>query len=249
MNNGNATRPRGTVIKVPDASPGLLFLNGQQKQFLVEGVWKSSVAPAANMTVDVALDSSGGVAAITVVDPKKAAAQKLDEALVVAKEQGARAINAALPMLQSLTARMAAARLGAAVLVWISWFFLTAASVNGGGEVSFTFWKLLGTDFDKPESIATGGSHGLFSLLCLIAIAAPFVAPFLHVAWAKFLNAAPFAACAIGFIAILVNENRAFSELSKAGVPSPFSWSFWIVVPFASTVVLGLGVLKKDGRQ
>src|SRR5579871_2183924 len=191
MNSCSAARPRATVIKVPDASPGLLFINGQQKQFLLEGVWKSAVAPAANMTVDVDLDGSGGISAITVVDAKEVGAQKLDEALGVAKEQGARALNVLLPMLRSLTARMGAVSLGAAVLVWISWFFFTSASVNVGGQVSFTFWNLLGIDFDKPESIATGGSHGLFSLLGLIAIAVPFFAPFLRVTWAKFLNAAP----------------------------------------------------------
>jgi len=81
MNSGSEARPRATVIKVPDASPGLLFINGQEKQFLLEGVWKSAVAPAANMTVDVDLDGSGGISAITVVDPKEVAAQKMDEAL------------------------------------------------------------------------------------------------------------------------------------------------------------------------
>jgi len=131
--------------------------------------------------------------------------------------------------------------------VWLSWFFFTSASVNvGGGQASFTFWNLLGIDFDKPESIATGGSHGLFSFLGLIAIALPIVAPFLRLAWAKFLSAASLAACVSGFIAISVNEHRAFSELSKAGVPSPFSWSFLAAVVFASTVVLGLGALKTD---
>jgi len=121
MTSDNATRPRGTVIKVPDASPGLLFINGQQKPFLLEGVWKSSVAPAANMTVNVDLDSRGGVSAITVVEAKEVAAQKLDEALGAAKEQGARAINVLLPMLRSLTARMGAVSFGAAVLVWLFW--------------------------------------------------------------------------------------------------------------------------------
>lgn len=247
MNSRNAAKLRGTVIKVPDASPGLLFINGQQMQFLLQGVWKSSVAPATNMTVDVDLDSSGGISAITAVDPKEVAAQRPEEVLVMAKEQGARAINVLLPMLRSLTARMGAVPLGAAVLVWISWFFFTSARVNvGGGQVSFTFWNLLGIDFGNPENIATGDSHGLFSFLGLIAIAVPFVAPFLRLTWAKFLNAAPFATCVIGFIAIFANENRAFSGLSKAGLPSPFSWSFLIVLLFASTVVLGLGALRND---
>lgn len=133
MNTVNAASPLGMVVKVPDASPGLLFVNGQQKQFLLEGVWKSAVAPAANMTVVVDLDSSGGISAITAVDPKEVAAQKLEEALGVTKEQGARVISVLLPMLRSLAVRMGAVSLGAAVLVWISWFSFTAASVNGGG--------------------------------------------------------------------------------------------------------------------
>ena len=39
-------RLRGTIVKVPDPGPGLLVVNGQQKQFTLEGIWKSPVAPA-----------------------------------------------------------------------------------------------------------------------------------------------------------------------------------------------------------
>lgn len=38
---------RGTIVKVPDTSPGLLFVNGQQKSFTLEGVWQSSSSPGA----------------------------------------------------------------------------------------------------------------------------------------------------------------------------------------------------------
>ena len=59
---------RGTIVKVPDATPGLLFVNGQQKSFMLEGIWKSPVAPALNMTVDVELDAAGAVTGVAVVD-------------------------------------------------------------------------------------------------------------------------------------------------------------------------------------
>ena len=249
MNSANVVRPRGTVIKVPDASPGLLFLNGQQVQFSLQGVWKSPVAPAANMTVDVDLDGAGAIAAITVADSKEAAGQKLNELLEVLKVQGTRLLKLLLPALRSLSARMGVVPLSAAVLVWISWFFFPAASVDmGSGRLSFSFWNLLGIDFSNPESIATGGSHGMVSFLGVIAIAVPYAAPFLRTAWSKYLNAAPFAYFVIGFIAIFVNEYRAFSDLGKMGVTNPFSWSLMIVFLAGATVVLGMGALKKPAN-
>jgi len=246
MNGANIAKPRGTVIKVPDTSPGLLFLNGQQMQFTLQDVWKSPVAPAANMTVDVDLDGAGAIAAITVADSKEAAGQKLNELVEVLKAQGTRLLKVLLPALRSLSARMGVVPLSATVFVWISWFFFPAASVDmGNGRLSFSFWNLLGIDFSNPESIATGGSHGTFSFLGVIAIAMPFAAPFLRAAWSKYLNGAPFAYFVIGFIAIFVNEYRAFSDLGKMGVTNPFSWSLMIVFLAGAAVVLGLGALKK----
>ena len=46
-------RLRETIIRTPDSSPGLLVVDGQQKSFTLEGAWKSPVAPALNMAVDV----------------------------------------------------------------------------------------------------------------------------------------------------------------------------------------------------
>ncbi len=247
MNGEISPRVRSKIVKVPDSSPGLLFVNGQQMPFVLEGVWKSPVAPVANMTVDVDLNSTGSVAAITVVDSKEAAGQKMEEVLSVVKEQLIRLGKLLLPALRSLSASMGAVALGAAVLLWIAWFFFPAAGVDiGGGRLSFTFWGLLGVDFNNPESMMNGGSnHGLFSFLGLIAIAVPFAAPYLRMAWSKYLNAAPLVYFVIAFIAIFVNERRAVSDLMKMGAPNPFSWSVMIIVPLVSAVVLGLGALKK----
>jgi hypothetical protein len=247
MNGEISPRVRSKIVKVPDTSPGLLFVNGQQMPFVLEGVWKSPVAPAANMTVDVDLDGAGSIAAITVVDSKEAAGQKMQEVLGVAKEQLIRLGKLLLPALRSLSARMGAVALGAAVLLWIAWFFFPAAGVDiGGGRLSFTFWGLLGVDFNNPESMMNGGSnHGLFSFLGLLAIAVPFAVPYLRMAWSKYLTATPLAYFVIAFIAIFVNERRAVGDLMKMGAPNPFSWSVMIIVPLVATVVLGLGALKK----
>ena len=251
MNGQTSPRVRSKIVKIPDTSPGLLFVNGQPKQFTLDGIWKSPVAPTPNMTVDVDLDGAGAIAAITVVDSKEVAAQKLNEALGVAKVQGTRLATWLLPMLRTLAARMGAVPLGAAVLLWISWFFFPAASVDaGGGRLSFSIWELLGVDFNNPASIANGGGdHGLFSLLGILAIAAPFAAPFLRMAWAKYLNGAPLAYFVIALMAIFVNEHRAFGDLAKMDVPNPFSWSAMIIVPLITTVVLGRAALKQSGNK
>jgi hypothetical protein len=243
-------RVRSKIVKIPDTSPGLLFLNGQQKQFTLEGVWKSPVAPAANMTVDVDLDDAGSIAAITVVDTKEVAGQKVNQVLQQLKAHAIRIGKMSLPALRSLTSSMGPVMLGAAVLLWISWFFFTAGTVDvGGGQVSYSFWGLLGVDFNNPETLENGGSHGFFSLLSVLCIALPFAAAFLRGTWAKYLNAAPFLAFLIGFIGIVMNEHKAFGDLSKMGAPNPFSWSFILVFLVLSSIVLGLGALKKPSAH
>ena len=79
-----------------------------------------------------------------------------------------------------------------------------AAGVDiGGGRLSFTFWGLFGVDFNNPEHDERRQlNHGLFSFLGLIAIAVPFAAPYLRMAWSKYLNAAPLVYFVIAFIAI-----------------------------------------------
>jgi|SRR5580658_816972 hypothetical protein len=249
MSGDLSPRMRSTIVKVPDASPGLLFLNGQQKQFTLDGVWKSPVAPAANMTVDVDLDGAGSIAAITVVDSQQIAKERLSQLGGVAQERGKEAAKLAQKGVGELAAHMGAVTLGAAVLFWLAWFLFPAASVAGGGAAaeSFTFWNLLGTDFNNPESVLReGGDHGVFAFLGLIAIAAPFAAPFIRAAWSKYLSAVPPVYFVIAFIAIWVNEGKAFGDLAKMGVPSPFSWSWLVILLMGITaLVLARGALEK----
>jgi hypothetical protein len=248
MSGEPSPRVRSTIVKVPDATPGLLFLNGQQMQFTLEGVWKSPVAPAANMTVDVDLDGTGAIAAITVVDSQQLAKERMTQLSGVAQERGKEAAKLAQQGIRALAARMGKMALGAATLLWVSWFFFPAASVEGGGPapISLTFWNLLGTDFNNPESILSGGNnHGFFAFLGFLCIAAPFAAPFIRVAWSKYLNAAPLAFFLIGFLTIYLNVNKAFGDMVKAGIASPFSWSWGLFVVGLAALVLAAGALKK----
>ena len=52
---------RGKVLRDPHAGPGLLMVEGQQYQFLLEGVWKSDVPPTPGLVVDLEFDSQGKI--------------------------------------------------------------------------------------------------------------------------------------------------------------------------------------------
>ena len=251
MNGQNTSTTRGTIIKVPDATPGILLANGQQQSFTLERVWKSPMAPAVNMTVDVEMDASGAIQALTVVEQHQVTKERLNQLGGVAQERGKEAAKLAQQGIGALAARMGAIPLGAAVLVWISWFFLPAASLGGAmvGSTSLTFWNLLGTDFNDPRSMmGAGSSHGFLSLLGILAIAAPFVVPFLKFPWAKYLNAAPLAIVIIGFLATWMGESKAFGDLAKMVAPNPFSWSWGIFILALAALVLAVYALKPPAR-
>ena len=243
-------KPRGTVIKIPDSARGIVFVNGEQKSFTLENVWKSAVAPAPNMTVEIEFDATGAIVAMMAVDSQQLAKERMSQLSGVAQERGKEAAKLAQQGVGALAARMGAVALGSAVLVWIAWFFFPAAGVDtGGGKISFTFWNLLGTDFKSLESLANGGgNHGLFSFLGLVAIAVPFAAPFLRASWSKYLNAAPLAYIVIGLIMIFANEHSVFSDIAKVAGTNPFSWSAMIFVLVAASAVLALGALKAPAR-
>jgi len=247
MSGEGGTRVRTTIVKVPDANPGLLFIDGQQRSFRLEGVWRSPVAPAVNMPVDVDFDSAGSIVAITAVDQQQLNKERLNQLSGVAQERGKEAAKLAQQGIGALAAKMGAVALGSAVLIWIAWFFFPAAGISGGmtGSLSYTFWDLLGVDFNDPMSVMGGkGSHGLLAIIGIVAIAAPFAAPFLKMPWAKYLNAAPLAVVVIGWLAVFMNEHKAFGDVAKLVGSSPFSFSWGIFVLVLATLVLASQVLK-----
>jgi len=248
MSGESSATVRGTIVKVPDANPGLLFFNGQQKPFTVEGIWKSPVAPAPNMTVDVALDGAGAITALTVVDAAQLNKERLNQLSGVAQERGKEAAKLAQQGVGKLAARMGAVTLAAAVVVVIAWFFLPSASLAGGfvAAQTYTFWNLLGTDFNNiAQALGAGSSLSILGILGLIALAAPFAAPFIKMPWSHYLNAAPLAVVIIGWLAIYMNENKAFGDLAKVAGSSPFSFSWGLYVLALAALVLASGALKK----
>jgi hypothetical protein len=202
------SRARGTIIKVPDATPGLLVVDGRQLPFSLEGLWRSPVAPAANMSVDVELDSAGSVASVSVVDAQQIARERLEQFGGIAQQQGKVAAEMARQGVGTLAARMGTAPLVAAVAIWVAWFFLPAITITFFTESrSFTFWEILGLNLQNPFNLT--GSHGLFGLIGLLAIAAPFARPFVVHPKASWLNALPLAFVVLAVGRLLYNINRA----------------------------------------
>ena len=188
---GTATS-RGTIIKVPDSTPGLVIVNGAQKSFTLEGVWRSPVAPAANMSVDVELNDAGGVVGIGAVDQQQLTKEKFDKLGDFAQQHGKDAAEIAKQGVGALATRMGMSALVATVVLWVAWFFLPAVNLDFFLlNRSFTFWEYLAMSLNNPQSPT--GSRGLLGLLGMLCIVAPVARPFIQHAKAKYLNAAPLA--------------------------------------------------------
>jgi hypothetical protein len=245
MNTVNTSSPRGTIIKVPDATPGLLLLNGRQYSFTLEGVWRSAVAPAPNQSVTVEIDSAGALTSITVVDQQQIAKEKLAELSGVAQERGKVVAGQIQSGIRALAARMGVVTLSVAVLIWITWFLIHAAGLGSGGEVvaSYTFWTLIGTNFADQVSVMEGGhARAWLRIIGFLAIVAPFLAPFIRETWSRFLNAAPLAVVLLSWL--VLHENMAGS-LGEMGQDNPFSYKWGFYLLLAACLVLAANALKR----
>lgn len=247
MDPSPSSKMRGTILRVPDSNPGLLFLNGDQKPFTLEGVWKSAVAPAPNMAVDVDLDSSGSIVAITVVDSHQIAKERMNELGGVAQEKGKEAAKWAQSAIGAQAARMGAVALASAALVCVGWFLFPAASIPTEipASLSFTMWNLSGIDGNDAQTIAGGGtSHGAIAFLCLAALAVPFAVPFIRVPWARYLYAAPLAFVLIAAVTSYMQMMKTIGPLVSMGMPNPFSWNWGVFVVGIAAAVLAANALK-----
>jgi hypothetical protein len=173
--------------------------------------------------------------------------ERLSQLGGVAQEEGKEAAKLARQGIGAMAARMGKVPFCAAVLLWIAWFLLPAASLSGRAVLnqSYTFWGLIGTNFTSMLLMQRATSHGLFATIGLIASAAPFVAPFLHTVWARYLNAAPLAYALVAWIVIYFNEHSAFGTIAIEEGANPFSLSWGIFVLTFASIVLAAGALKK----
>jgi hypothetical protein len=191
-----STKVRGNVIKVPDATPGLLVIGTNQKQFTLEGLWRSGRAPAPNQTVEVELDDTGNITGISVVDSAQIAREtfsnlgtKLGGAIGdITKSPGA---GNAQEILRKVVARIGMVTLGASVLLWISLFFMTGYKLDLGfvGSQSYSLWDFVGLNVNAGAGPEV--NHGFWGLIGIVCVFAPIIVPFVSNPLAKFGNSLP----------------------------------------------------------
>ena len=70
------TIKRGRILRDTTTGEGLVFVDGNQHAFRLEGMWKSEYAPKVNMTVDVEFDDAGRLVALRNVSGGGGAAGK-----------------------------------------------------------------------------------------------------------------------------------------------------------------------------
>jgi hypothetical protein len=243
-----ATKVRATIVKVPDASPGLLFVNGQQRSFTLEGIWKSPIAPAPNMTVDVELDPSGVITAITAVESRQLAKEQFDKLSGklggFAQGQGKDGANLAKQYLGQLAGRMGTIMLVSGIVLWVAWFFLPGYKLDLGflGSRTYTLWEFLGLNLAQVGTVEI--SHGFWGMLGILCIAVPFATPFVKDPRAKFANALPLV---YSLIAIYAQRSSIIKAFEGPGVPdasSALSMQLGSYVVLAAGAVLAARALK-----
>lgn len=245
------TQLQGTIIRTPGNSPGLLVVDGRQKTFTLEGVWKSPVAPAVNMAVEIELDDGGSIRGLTARDSQQVAREKLNQIGGAAQQHGKEAAEIARQGVGELAARMGKVTMGAAIIHAIAWFSFPALTLGenfSNAARTLTLRNLVGID-PNTNLETTPSNHGLFALLGLLAIAAPFAAPFLRNRKARFLYAVPLVYLVIAVFVICSDLNTLFGRHYANFVDAMnllgFSIGYGTFVLVIATLVLAVQVLRQ----
>ena len=165
---------RGKVLRDPYVGPGLLMVEGQQYQFVLEGVWQSEEPPKPGVVVDVELDNNGRVHTVTVVPEAQLAREQAEAALALARQRGSR-------IAVVISGRLGGSVLLATVFLIVGWFFLSALSIQTPlGKLNFTFWEVLGflntnNIFESLLQQGQASTGPWYEFLGVAAIFGPFV--------------------------------------------------------------------------
>ncbi len=191
-----STIRRGRILRDTSAGEGLVFVQGSQYPFRLEGMWRSEYSPKVNMPVDVEFDDQDKIVAVSSVNGQAVvgehAAQALGAAQESAKKIAAEFQAKGLPVIQEYAQRIGYPTLAALGAVIIAWFFMPAASIDAGflGKNSVTFYQSL--KFLNSGAMALqGGGAGIYGLLCFLALIAVLLPQFWNNRRAGYGMAAP----------------------------------------------------------
>ncbi|HNR23715.1 MAG TPA: hypothetical protein PKL49_11920 [Steroidobacteraceae bacterium] len=230
-----STIKRGRVLRDTSAGEGLVFVDGNQYAFRLEGVWKSEYAPKVNMGVEAEFDEQGRLMALRSVSASGVAGEQAAQALGAAQESAKRLAAElqakGLPAFQQYAQRIGYPVLAAFVALIIGWFFLAAVSVDLGfmGRNSVTFWQGLKFLNSGAAAALGGGSTGFYGLLCIAALLAVVLPQVWPNPRARYGMAAPLALMLLVLI------------VAYAKVPAVPQGAEEFAAEFRKAVSLGLG--------
>jgi len=169
---------RGRILRDTSTGTGLISANGQQYEFKLEGMWKSDISPQANMVVEFELDDAGKVISVKSVSESDLAKEQAEKAMLAVKEKGG-------AVLDGMVAKVGMPVLIATGIVAISWFFLSAITVQAAQAVAFKipFWNILSIANNGAAGLTSlqgggSGSAGIYGLFAIFALAGPFLSQF-----------------------------------------------------------------------
>ncbi len=196
------TSKTGRIQRDTSGGEGLVFIDGRQYAFRLEGMWRSERAPKVDMPVEAEFDAQGTLvalrAAATQAVAGEQAARAFDAAQAGAKHLAAELQAKGLPLVVEYARRVGYPTLGALAIVIVGWFFLPAVSIKLVlmGQGSLSFYDVLGLlnaggQRGMQAVFAGSGSAGLYGLLCFVSLAAVLLPQVWHDRRAGYGMAAP----------------------------------------------------------
>lgn len=218
-----STIKRGRVLRDTSNGEGLVFVDGAQHAFRLEGMWRSEYAPKVNMTVDVEFDDTGKLVGLRAVSggsvAGEQASQALDAASAAAKKAAAELKAKGLPALQEWAQKVGYAKLAAFVLLVAGWFWLPVITVKMGflGNGSATFYDGLRTLNSGAVALGGGGGGaGFYGFLAFVALAAVWLPNVWKDARANYGLMLPLAFMVLVVVIAWLKANSQMSEAREA---------------------------------
>lgn len=214
-----STIKRGRILRDTSTGEGLVFVDGAQHAFRLEGMWRSEYAPKVNMTVDVEFDDQGQVVSLRAVTggaiAGEQASQALDAAGAAAKKMAAEFQSKGLPVLQEWAQKVGYGKLGAFVALVVAWFWLPIVSVKLGflGDGSISFYDSLKLLNNGGMAMGGGGGAGFYGLLVFLALLAVWLPQVWKDARASYGMMAPLV---LMVLVVLISWFKANSQMSEA---------------------------------
>lgn len=169
---------RGIIMRDTNMGAGIVFVNDAQKSFTLEAHWKSALPPKVGSTVEIHLDASGEIMSLSAIDETTLAKEQAEKALIMMKANSRNISNV-------LISRMGLPTIITMVILFIAWTMLSTLTVNVGMGLkpSITFWellKLINTENILSVSSLNDKSSGIYGLIAIITLIAPFIPNFLQ---------------------------------------------------------------------